>query len=81
MKNAKVTVVNLSIIKLLKRKLRSRGSDASQGAAVFTRNGQLLTHTAVDVDFAAGGADVVTAAAGAADVMRIRAVATWCVAA
>ena len=42
---------------------------------------ELITHTAVDVDFAAGGADVVTATAGAADVMRIRAAAAWCVAA
>jgi hypothetical protein len=40
-----------------------------------------VAHTAVDVDFAAGGADVVAAAAGAADVVRIRAAAARCVAA
>ena len=40
-----------------------------------------ITHAAVDVDFAAGGADVIAASAGAPDVVGIRIAAAWCVAA
>ena len=39
------------------------------GRKTHSAQEQLVTHTAVDVDFAAGGADVVAAAAGTADVV------------
>jgi hypothetical protein len=49
--------------------------------SMTSNSAQLLKQAAVDVNFAAGGADVVAAAAGAADVVRIRVAAGRCAAA